>query len=89
MSDAKYTVRFDIDVLATTPERAAMAARDILLATDTRIIADVFPYIYIEAAEEWHHTEDRGWWIEFREGAAKPSEIVEWKRFDSDGKLDL
>ena len=79
MSDtaARYVIRFDIELLATSPERAAVAARDILLGTDTRVIADVFPFEYIEAAEDWFHTEDRGWWVEFREGTARPYHIVE------------
>jgi hypothetical protein len=79
MSDAKYTVRFEIDVTATSPERAALAARDILLGTDTRILADVFPFEYVEAADDWFATESRGWQAEF-DGAVQPVRLIEWYR---------
>jgi hypothetical protein len=83
MTEALYTVRFDVEVKASSPEQAATTARDILLNTDIRVIADVFPFVYIEEAEEWHHTEVRGWWVEF-DGAVRPSNTVEWERMKRD-----
>lgn len=91
---ATFTVRFDIEVCASTPEHAARIARDIALDPTAKLYADVLPHEYVEEAEEWFPTSEHGWsayFGEWRDGVrghdrkplsdpVKPTEIIGWER---------
>jgi hypothetical protein len=68
----RYEVRFEIDVVASSPEQAAIAARDILLNPDTSTTADIHEYKYYKPADDWFVDCDRGWCADFRSGGVRP-----------------
>lgn len=72
-----YTVRFELEIEAATPKQAVTIMRDILLNPDSQVHADVFPMEYVEAAEDWFHTEKYGWYAWF-EGDVHPRDFIEW-----------
>jgi hypothetical protein len=71
----KYEVRFEIDVVASSPEQAAIAARDILLNPDTSIMANVHEYKYHKPADDWFADCDIGWCADFRYGGVRPDQV--------------
>ena len=76
-----YTVRFEIEVHAATPEQAATIARDMLLDPDVLTHADVFPMEYVEEADDWFPTYERGWAARF-EGSVHPDYCIEWETLE-------
>jgi len=78
---ANYSVRFEVEVRAATPEQAATIARDIMLDPTAQISVDVFPMEYVEAADEWFPTEKHGWYASF-DGSVHPDNCFAWERLE-------
>lgn len=78
MTQSTYTVRFQFEVKADNPTQAATVARDIMLDPEAKISVDVFPMEYVEAADDWFHTEKHGWYAWF-DGSVRPEECFAWE----------
>jgi hypothetical protein len=62
--DPTYEVECKIEVRASSPEQAAIIARDMMLDPDARLCLDVYPFECIEAAGESYPTGERSaFWV--------------------------
>jgi hypothetical protein len=75
----KYAVVFEIEVDASSPERAATIARDSLLNPNVSIHADVHEYKYYGPADDWFPERDEGWQADFDERGGVRPHIFGWK----------
>jgi hypothetical protein len=64
----RYTVRYEIEVIADSAAHAAMVARDTMLDSTERLHVDVHDTYYHDEAEDWFPVEERGWYARFDEG---------------------
>lgn len=85
----RFMVEFQIEVKASSPEKAATVARDMLLDPSTDIMAEVYQRTWVEGADEWLPDPDHGWTVRFnmpRPGQKPPAspvvptECIEWVR---------
>jgi hypothetical protein len=72
-----YTVRFEAEINAATPLRAATIARDMMMDPDSKISVDVFPMEYVEEAEDYFMTDRHGWYAWF-DGSVHPKDCFAW-----------
>lgn len=75
----KYEVRFEIDVEASSPDKAVITARDMLLDPQQHVVADVYEYEYYEPADDWFPNHDRGWYADFGKDGVRPEHFFPWE----------
>lgn len=84
-----FEVVCKIEVCASSPERAATTARDMMLDPHTELHVDVHPIEFLEAADDWIPNDDRGWSVWFGkpvrqlnfkppDSVVQPCECIEW-----------
>jgi hypothetical protein len=74
-----YTVRFEIEVRASSPKQAATIARDTMLNPDAKINVDVHAMYYHPEADDDFPVERSGWYAHF-DGAVQPVIFFAWER---------
>jgi hypothetical protein len=74
----RYEVVCSLEVYASTPEKAARVARDMMLDPESVIRVDAHLYTYNEAADDWFPNYRYGWSASFY-GDTHPAYCVKWK----------
>jgi hypothetical protein len=80
----KYEICFELEVTADTPEQAVVIARDILLDPDCKVAANIYPFEYVEEAEDFFPTHKHGWFSRFDNGSVRPDYCIAWEEMRHD-----
>ena len=80
-----FTVAFEVEVRAETPQQAATIARDTLLDPDGNVTANIYPH-ELCSDDDYHPTSDHGWFVYFRDGKVRPDECIAWETYNRGGK---
>lgn len=76
----KFEVTWSVDINASSPEHAAMTARDMMLdASEEVVLLDVRQYTYCEPADDYFPDLDHGWQARFEDtrDPVRPSRMIE------------
>ena len=76
----KFEVVVEIDVTASSPERAATMVRDALIDPESDLFMRIHPYVWCDEADDEFPTEMHGWEARFENGGVRPSFVFEWQR---------
>jgi hypothetical protein len=77
----RYEVTFELDIEASSPEQAAVIARDRMLDPDETLFADIHEYAYCADADDWFPDDGHGWQARFEKPpGVRPSAMIAFER---------